>query len=182
MQFKGNEVVERNDPETRSIIFHLKGKYILFADITEVCEPFTYNGITIMFAGPDRMRFKEFIKFGRKIIQYMDPWSEEEIFIVKNKLYPNLTDNQVGSVYYKFGGVIRYVLAQNELANSIMDEAVDKALADQTLIYSNYRNADDDSIKYKLLHYICDDKSKKSAKLKFASDYVAAIFLKNLKN
>ena len=183
LQFKGNKVILLERFKALMILKSLNKQYILFADMSDLCEPVISGGITIVFASPNPKRYKEFIKVGFSITQYMDPWNLTEILTVRNKSYPHLTENRVRLVYTMFGGVSRFVLEKNVEAEIIMDQAFGsfQGNTNQLTNFMNSKKANDDSITYKLVHYWCNDPiNKRHATLRCATEYVAFLFFEKL--
>jgi hypothetical protein len=148
-------------------------------------HPMEYVAKTILISSPNKSHYKEFDKWGKKLVRYMPDWTFEEIDKCRKVLFDDLSEDKVMKLYLKWGGVPRYVL---ELAN---DEAEQKKLEDaiSTCTYDimKYIGEGDtqEDISHKLVHIITNEDGTEyplysQKTVKFASHYIGEMVTSKL--
>ena len=132
---------------------------------------------TILVSSPDKTIYKEFKKSLTRSRPYFLPvWSWEEIHRCRSSCFPHLNDLglRVESLFFKFGGVPRYVL-QQALVTGIeteLDMAIDSGDL-KSLQASVGQLAEKEGESHKLLHFDVDPSNYHVKTVKFASSYVS---------
>nr|CAG8458407.1 1932_t:CDS:2 [Entrophospora candida] len=88
-------------------------------------EPSDVHAKTILICSPQKHYYHKFDKLGT-IIRYMPVWSYVEIKKCKDKLFPDLNQELVQSLYNKWGGIPRYTLyyALNDSQQDLLQMAI----------------------------------------------------------
>jgi hypothetical protein len=102
----------------------------------------------------------------------MPVWSSEEIFACRSFLYPTLSENLVGDLYLKWGGIARYVLkfATDEEQQARLKEALDVSNID-SVVQSFGGSGEKADASSRLIHRSVRD-GFHSGPYQFASAYV----------
>ena len=79
--------------------------------IVDTREPMEYRAKTILICSPQKIYYKMFDTLGIDV-RFMPVWSPAEIDICRNNIdiFKHLTAEEVQDLYYKWGGVPRFVL------------------------------------------------------------------------
>lgn len=150
---------------------------LLLVDMVESQEPLFNPGITIIFASPNPARYKQFIKDVMTAVLYMKVWTKKELELVWKKNYKSVVTNEdFINVYDKCGGVIRYVLEQNSIALTQLDEAFEKVRDRGRSIVNFFDSivAKDDESFCMIFHLRQNSSDYLQSKLQFSSPYVIA--------
>ena len=128
---------------------------IVLVDMVEENEPVLCAGTIIVFSSPNRKRYHQLLKgISRQFL--MNCWTLEEVKAVWLHSYRHIPWKDVKKIYNKMGGVIRYVLQQNNVADSAMSHGESQARNSffkicQTIHDQNFPDNDGAWI-YRLLH------------------------------
>ena len=158
---------------------------ILLVDMVEEKEPLPCAGTTIVFSSPNPRRYRQLVneKSHRFV---MNCWSLEELKAVWLHSYQHISWEDVKRIYSKMGGVIRYVLGQNEVADDRMEEGIrkcrEKFIDRSKTIYQHISFGEDSSVMYRVLHIFSRDHSYDNSRFVFASSHVREECLKGLKS
>ena len=180
--FRGNKVVPIDAREARGT-FLCDLNCILLVDMVHEDEPMLCAGTTIVFSSPNRKRYKQLVKaISRQYI--FNCWTLKELKAVWLRSYRDIPWEDVEGVYNKMGGVIRYVLEQNDAADEAMAAGVSKARRSligicQTMHDQTF-SGNDDVLIYRVVHLYSPDHSKGNSTIVFASDYAREICLQGL--
>ncbi|CAJ0763139.1 442_t:CDS:2, partial [Entrophospora sp. SA101] len=98
-------------------------------------EPSDIHAKTILICSPQKHYYHKFDKLGT-IIRYMPVWSYVEIKKCKDKLFPDLNQELVQSLYNKWGGIPRYTLYY-ALNDKLSIEFLENFLGDVAKIYNH---------------------------------------------
>ena len=175
--FQGDKVVGIDAGVARVSVLGDKN-CILLVDMVEEKEPKFCAGTTIVFSSPNSKRYKQLLNgVSRQYI--LNCWTLEEIKAVWSHSYQQIPWKDVKRIYDKMGGVIRYVLEQNDVADSAMDAGVSKARSSlikmcQTMHDQNFSGKDGVLI-YRLLHIYSPDHTSDNSTIVFASDFAREI-------
>ena len=153
---------------------------ILLVDMVEENEPVLCAGTTIVFSSPNNRRYKQLLNgISRQYI--LNCWTLKELKAVWSHSYEHILWEDVKRIYNKMGGVIRYVLEQNNVADDAMDAGVSKARSSlieicQTMNDQKFPSKDGVLI-YRLLHIYSSDHTIVNSTIVFASEYAREICL-----
>eukprot|EP00595_Chromulina_sp_UTEXLB2642_P003303 CAMPEP_0196764974 /NCGR_PEP_ID=MMETSP1095-20130614/7311_1 /TAXON_ID=96789 ORGANISM="Chromulina nebulosa, Strain UTEXLB2642" /NCGR_SAMPLE_ID=MMETSP1095 /ASSEMBLY_ACC=CAM_ASM_000446 /LENGTH=349 /DNA_ID=CAMNT_0042122019 /DNA_START=416 /DNA_END=1465 /DNA_ORIENTATION=- len=181
--FDGNKTVYIPKAIAQATVLNDKN-CILLVDMVEEIEPAKCKGTIIIFSSPNDARYKQFMNgISRKFI--LNGWTLDELKAVWSHSYHHIQWKEVQRVYNKMGGVIRYVLEQNNVADEIMDDGISKArnmftemsLSISTQIASSKQGA----LIYRVVHYYSPDHSRVNSSIVFASEYALKVCLEGLK-
>ncbi|RGB22731.1 hypothetical protein C1646_775620 [Rhizophagus diaphanus] len=142
-------------------------------------HPTKYDAKTIVVSSPMKSHYRNFDKWGKKLVRYMPEWKFEEINKCREKLFDDLGKDQVMNLYLKWGGVPRFVLenANDETEQEKLSDAIDTC-SDDIIKYIGEGDSQED-ISHKLVHIVTnlpEDRTNyppySQKIIKFASRYV----------
>ena len=153
---------------------------ILLVDMVEENEPVVCAGTTIIFSFPNRKRYNQLLKgISRQYV--LNCWTLEEVKAVWSHSYQHIPWEDVERIYNKMGGVIRYVLEQNDVADSAMARGESQARCSLLkLCEAIYFQTSDNAVMYRFVHLFSPDHTIDNATVVFASDYARRICLEGL--
>eukprot|EP00842_Homolaphlyctis_polyrhiza_P001295 jgi/Hompol1/2166/HPOL_005862-RA len=141
--------------------------------IADGCKPVDVQAKTILLSSVRRDVWYKFSD-DHCAIRYMPVWSQDEIELCRKALFDDLLPDEVESLYLKWGGIPRYVLAnarepeqQSRLDYAI--SAVDLDLLAKAI--GNYEASDPTT--HPLIHLTVADDFRSNRRYLFASEYVA---------
>jgi len=156
---------------------------ILLVDMVEELEPAECKGTVIIFSSPNVSRYKQFLN-GLCSMYILNPWSLNEIKAVWSRSYQHLQWQEVERVFIKMGGIIRYVLEQNEVADKRLNQGICKArnmFTDMAIaISSQVAGGINGHLIYRVVHYYSPDNRDDNCILSFASPYCRKLCLQGL--
>ncbi|CAJ0645544.1 16652_t:CDS:2 [Entrophospora sp. SA101] len=114
-------------------------------------EPSDIHAKTILICSPQKHYYHKFDKLGT-IIRYMPVWSYVEIKKCKDKLFPDLNQELVQSLYNKWGGIPRYTLyyALNDSQQDLLQMAI--STVNQRILNFVGETTDDDDTRHRIVH------------------------------
>ena len=153
---------------------------ILLVDMVDENGPVLCAGTTIVFSSPNRKRYKQLLKgISRQYI--LNCWTLEEVKAVWSHSYQHIPWEDVERIYNKMGGVIRYVLEQNNVADSAMARGESQARYSLLkLCEAIYFQTSDDAVMYRFVHLFSPDHTSECAKIVFASNYARSLCVQSL--
>ena len=153
---------------------------IVLVDMVEENEPVLCAGTIIVFSSPNRKRYHQLLKgISRQYI--LNCWTLEEGKAVWSHSYQHIPWEDVERIYNKMGGVIRYILEQNNVADSAMARGESQARCSLLkLCEAIYFQTSDDAVMYRFVHLFSPDHTIDNATVVFASDYARRICLEGL--
>ena len=114
-------------PESCSLLNDLNNYYLI--DPKTPDDPVHVSAHTVLCASPNKAHYKEFFKIMNSDMWCMPVWTKEELKAVKSYFKINgkeLSDKELESKYYIFGGRIRYIYGPFQEKNSkSLDIAID---------------------------------------------------------
>ena len=123
--------------------------------IVDAREPMEYRAKTILICSPQKIYYKMFDTLGIDV-RFMPVWSPAEIDICRNNIdiFKHLTAKEVQDLYYKWGGVPRFVLLHAH--NCTMQMQLDMAISEVKKSITNFvgENSSGNNVSHKLVH-IC---------------------------
>ena len=181
--FQGDKTVSIDAGVAEDTVLHDKN-CILLVDMVDENEPVLCRGTTIIFSSPNPKRYKQLAnEISCRFI--LNCWTLEELKAVWLHSYQDLPWKDVKRIYDKMGGVIRYVLEQNKVANKRMEEGIRKSrnmfIDTSKTINQHISFGDDGPMIYRLVHIFSLDHSFDNSKFEFASKYARKECLKGLK-
>ena len=167
--FRGDKVVSIDAGVAEDTVLHDEN-CILLVDMVDENGPVLCAGTTIVFSSPNRKRYKQLLKgISRQYI--LNCWTLEELKTVWSHSYQDLQWEAVKGIYNKMGGVIRYVLEQNDIAERAMASGYYKATHSLLeMCEAIYFQNSDDALMYRYVHLFSPDHSSVNATVVFASD------------
>ena len=181
--FQGDRVVSIDAGVAEGTILDDKN-CILLVDMVEENEPVRCSGTIIIFSSPNPKRYKQHLK-GRSRQFVLNSWTLEEVKAVWVHAYQHIQWDTVERVYDKMGGVIRYVLEQNDVADITMKLGLGKAknwfIEITKNIDGHFTSYEDGTVMYHVRHMYSPDHAIDNSKFVFASDYARKECLKVLK-
>ena len=183
ISFRGNKVVSIDAGAAEDTIL-CDSKCILLVDMVEEKEPARCSGTTIIFSSPNPKRYKQLMNgVSRQYI--LNPWTLAELNAVWLHSYPDIPWEDVERLYNKMGGIIRYVLEQNDVADKRMETGIRKAknmfITMSQSIDEQFSSGKHGVLIYRVAHIFLPDHSIDNSKYVFASNYAQKECLKGLK-
>eukprot|EP00026_Physarum_polycephalum_P005223 Phypoly_transcript_05254.p1 GENE.Phypoly_transcript_05254~~Phypoly_transcript_05254.p1 ORF type:complete len:421 (+),score=43.81 Phypoly_transcript_05254:692-1954(+) len=147
--------------------------------LVDTTEPYLCAAKTVMVSSPYKGHFKYYAKYEGSFIRYMPVWTEEEILLCREVIYPNLPKEGVMVRFLEWGGIPRYVLEKVDLVHqSTLTAALDAANLDTIVRYIGQSDHPDDAL-HELVHMIVQIDTPNHAenysviKIQMASKYVS---------
>ncbi|GBC18883.2 hypothetical protein GLOIN_2v1453101 [Rhizophagus irregularis DAOM 181602=DAOM 197198] len=142
-------------------------------------HPTEYDAKTIVVSSPEKSHYKDFDKWGKKLVRYMPVWKFEEINKCREKLFNDLDKKQVMDLYLKWGGIPRFILenANDKTEQKKLDNAISICTEDIIKYIGEGDTQEDTS--HKLVHIVTNPLEDRTEYplysekiIKFASRYV----------
>ena len=179
LSFQGNKCVYYNSLVADHILSN-DPNCILLVDMVEEQEPFTCRGTVIVFSNPDEVRYRHLMK-NMYCKLWFNVWTIQEIRDLWEHSYQHVTWKNVWEVFLMMGGMVRYVLEQNNAADVKFGEGINRTKL-QITCYAEILNTDSYTYVYRILHRYSPDHSDEKKEIVFASSFARRMCLEGLTN